>query len=88
LVMEVEIAHQEGMKKYEWTPKWGNYRNGCREPTWKTRVGETEHAILKIRKESFFPSLFEPRQQAEIALLVVVQEANLEVVSTQKEENI
>lgn len=52
------------------------------------RVGETEHAILKIRKESFFPSLFEPRQQAEKALLAVVQEANLEDVSTQKVDNI
>jgi transposase-like protein len=82
LLMEVEVEHQVGAKKHERTAKRSNYRNGYRERTWETRVGEIELAIPKMRKGSYFPSLLEPRRPAEKALLAVVQEAYLKGVST------
>lgn len=84
LLMEVEVDQQVGAKKHERTAKRSNYRNGYRERTWETRVGEIELAIPKIRKGSYFPSLLEPRRPAEKALLAVVQEAYLKGVSTRK----
>jgi putative transposase len=63
LLMEVKIEHQVGAKKDKRTPKRGNYRNGYRERTWETRVGEIEHAIPKLRKGSYLPSLLESISQ-------------------------
>jgi transposase-like protein len=88
LLMEVEVEHQVGARKHERTPKRSNYRNGYRERTWETRVGEIELAIPKLRKGSYFPSLLEPRRPAEKALLAVVQEAYLKGVSTRKVDDL
>jgi len=84
MLMEVEVEQQTGAGKHERTPERSNYRNGYRERTWETRVGEVELAIPKLRKGSYFPSLLEPRRPAEKALLAVVQEAYLKGVSTRK----
>lgn len=84
MLMEVEVEQQVGAGKHERTPERSNYRNGYRERTWQTRVGEVELAIPKLRKGSYFPSLLEPRRPAEKALLAVVQEAYLKGVSTRK----
>jgi transposase-like protein len=72
MLMEVEVEQQVGAGKYERTPERSNYRNGYRERTWETRVGEVELAIPKLWKGSYFPSLLEPRRPAEKALLAVV----------------
>ena len=84
MVMELEVEQQIGAGKHERTPERSNHRNGYRERTWETRVGEIELAIPKLRKGSYFPSLLEPRRPAEKALLAVVQEASLKGVSTRK----
>ena len=84
MVMELEVEQQIGAGKHERTPERNNHRNGYRERTWETRVGEIELAIPKLRKGNYFPSLLEPRRPAEKALLAVVQEAYLKGVSTRK----
>ena len=84
MVMELEVEQQIGAGKHERTPERSNHRNGYRERTWETRVGEIEMAIPKLRKGSYFPSLLEPRRPTEKALLAVVQEAYLKGVSTRK----
>ncbi len=84
MLMEAEVEQQVGAGKHERTPERSNYRNGYRERTWQTRVGEIELAIPKLRKGSYFPSLLEPRRPTEKALLAVVQEAYLKGVSTRK----
>jgi transposase-like protein len=84
MLMEVEVEQQIGASKHERTPERSNQRNGYRDRTWETRVGEIELAIPKLRKGSYFPSLLEPRRPAEKALLAVVQEAYLKGVSTRK----
>ena len=84
LLMELEVEQKIGAGKHERTPERKNSRNGHRQRTWKTRVGEIDLAIPKLRKGSYFPSLLEPRRPAEKALLAVVQEAYLKGVSTRK----
>jgi transposase-like protein len=50
-----------------------NYRNGYRERLWRTRVGEIDLRIPKLRVGTYFPGLLEPRRHAEKALLAVLQ---------------
>jgi len=88
LLMEAEVEHQVGAKKHERTEKRSNYRNGYRQRSWETRVGEIELAIPKLRQGSYYPSLLEPRRLAEKALLAVVQEAYLKGVSTRKVDDL
>ena len=88
MLMEAEVDHQVGAKKHERTRKRSNYRNGYRKRSWETRVGEIELAIPKLRKGSYYPSLLEPRRTTEKALLAVVQEAYLKVVSTRKVDDL
>jgi putative transposase len=84
LLMELEVEQLTGAKKYERTPERRKRRNGYRERTWETRVGEIDLRIPKLRSGSYFPSLLEPRRRAERALLAVVQSAYVEGVSTRK----
>lgn len=84
LLMEAEVTERIGASKYERTPERLTQRNGYRERTWETRVGEIPLQIPKLREGSYFPSLLEPRRRAEQALLAVVQSAYVEGVSTRK----
>jgi transposase-like protein len=84
MLMELEVEQQIGAGKHERTPERSNYRNGYRERTWETRVGEIGLAIPKLRRGSYFPSLLDPRRPAEKALVAVIQEAYLKGVSTRK----
>ena len=88
MLMEFEVEQQVGAGKHERTPDRKNYRNGHRKRTWKTRVGEIDLAIPKLRKGSYFPSLLEPRRPTEKALLAVIQEAYLKGVSTRKVDDL
>ena len=84
MVMELEAQQMTGADLHERTPKRKNYRNGYRERIWKTRVGEIDLRIPKLREGSYFPSLLEPRRPSEKALLAVAQQAYIEGVSTRK----
>jgi putative transposase len=82
--MELEVTQQIGAAKHERTPARQTQRNGYRERSWATRAGDIPLRIPKLRQGSYFPSLLEPRRQAEQALLAVVQQAYIEGVSTRK----
>lgn len=84
LLMEVEVSQQTGADKYERTAVRRTQRNGYRERSWETRVGEVPLRIPKLRRGSYYPSLLEPRRRAEQALLAVVQQAYVAGVSTRK----
>ena len=88
LLMELEVEHQVGAAKHQRRPERTNHRNGYRERTWATRVGELQLRIPKLRTGSYFPSLLEPRRRAEKALLAVVQQAYVEGVSTRKVDDL
>lgn len=82
--IEQEVTQQIGAAKHERTLSRQTQRNGYRDRTWETRVGELDLRIPKLRQGSYFPSLLEPRRRAEKALLAVVQQAYVEGVSTRK----
>lgn len=84
LLMEIEVKHQIGADRYERTEERTTYRNGYRYRAWQTRVGEIPLKIPKLREGSYFPSLLEPRRQAEQALLAVIQQAYIQGVSTRR----
>ena len=88
MLMDLEVEQQVGASKHERTPERKNYSNGHRQRTWKTRIGENDPAIPKLRKGSYFPSLLEPRRPTEKALLAVIQEAYLKGVSTRKVDDL
>jgi len=75
MLMELEAQQLTGAEKHERTAARMNYRNGYRERMWKTRVGEIDLHIPKLRVGTYFPSLLEPRRHTEKALLAVVQQA-------------
>lgn len=84
-LMESEVAAVVGAELGERAPeRRGAQRNGYRQRAWKTRAGELELAIPKLRSGSYFPSFLEPRKRCEQALVAVVQEAYVNGVSTRK----
>jgi putative transposase len=83
-LMEVEVRAKAGAERYERSAERTTYRNGYRERTWQTRVGDIALRIPKLREGSYFPSLLEPRRRAEQALVAVIQQAYIQGVSTRK----
>ena len=81
-LMELEVETLTGASHGERTPARRVHRNGYRERLYKSRVGDMELRIPKLRQGSYFPSFLEPRRTVEKALVSVVQEAYLQGVST------
>ena len=88
LLMEAEVSEHIGAERHERTPDRKTQRNGHRERTWETRVGDLALRIPKLREGTYYPSFLEPRRPAEKALLAVVQEAYVQGVSTRKVDKI
>jgi transposase-like protein len=57
-MMELEVEGLTGVVYGERSVARVNYRNGYREPSWKTRAGTVELAPPKLKKGSYFPALF------------------------------
>jgi len=83
-LIDAEAEEVIGAERYERTPERQTYRNGMRERSLETRVGELDLKIPKMRKGSYLPSLLKPRKRSEEALLAVVQEAYIQGVSTRR----
>jgi putative transposase len=87
-LMELEVTQHVGAERYERALTRTGQRNGYREREWDTRVGTIELQVPRVRDSSFFPSLLEPRKRAERALVVVVQEAYVQGVSTRRVDDL
>jgi putative transposase len=83
-LMEAEVEGVCGAGYRGRSPERVNHRNGYRSRALRTRVGEVELAIPKLRQGSHFPSFLEPRRVSEQALVACVQEAYVNGVSTRK----
>jgi putative transposase len=83
-VMAEEVAQRLGAAPHERTEGRTGYRNGTRARALKTRVGEVDLEIPKLREGSYFPSFLIPRRPWEQALVSVIQEAYINGVSTRK----
>jgi putative transposase len=87
-LMDLEVSQHLGAERYERTPDRRGHRNGTRERAWDTRVGTIELSVPRVRDNSYFPSLLQPRKRAEQALVAVVQEAYVHGVSTRRVDDL
>jgi transposase-like protein len=87
-LMELEVRQHLGAERYERTEERRGHRNGSRERQWDTRVGTIELSVPRVRDNSYFPSLLQPRKRAEQALVAVVQEAYVHGVSTRRVDDL
>jgi putative transposase len=83
-MMSEEVTALIGAAPHERTEERKGYRNGSRSRILKTRVGEVDLAIPKLREGNYFPSFLTPRRPWEQALVSVIQESYINGVSTRK----
>ena len=87
-LMELEVSSMTGTALGERSEDRKNSRNGYRDRLYKSRVGDMELRIPKLRQGSYFPSFLEPRRTVEKALVGVIQEAYLQGVSTRSVDDL
>ncbi|MGV8084416.1 MAG: transposase [Coriobacteriia bacterium] len=68
-LMEPEVSQQTGAGKHGRTNGRVTQRNGYRERMWDTQAGAVE---LKLREDSYMPSLIKPRRRIDRAMLSVI----------------
>ena len=83
-IMDAQVTATIGAEHGERSPDRLTHRDGYRSRAWDTRVGTMELGIPKLREDSYFPSLLEPRRRSERALLAVIQQTCVEGVSTRR----
>jgi len=88
ILMEADVEGVIGAGRHERNQDRLNYRNGYRERTLDTRVGQLQLRIPKLRQGSYFPPFLEPRKTSERALVAVIQEAWISGVSTRRVDDL
>ena len=83
-ILEAQVAEQLKAERYERTEERQGYRNGHRPRLLKTRVGELNLQVPRVRRGSFSTDLFERYQRSEQALLLAMVEMVVNGVSTRK----
>ena len=73
LLMEADVEGQIGAGRYERSGEQATWRNGYRDRTLDTRLGQLQLRIPKLRQGSYLPPFLEPRKISEKALLAVIQ---------------
>jgi putative transposase len=88
ILMEADVEGMIGAGRYERTGERSTWRNGYRDRTLDTRLGQLNLRIPKLRTGSYFPPFLEARKTAEKALVSVIQEAWIAGVSTRKVDDL
>jgi putative transposase len=81
-LMELVVQGVTGAGYGERSPDRLAQRNGYPDRVWEIRAGTVELRIPKLRQGSYFPGFLEPRRVAEKALTAVIQEADVQGIST------
>ncbi len=87
-LMALDADHLCGAQAHERSIKRVNRRNGYRERRWETRAGAVGVQIPKLRKGSYFPKFLEPRRASQKAMTAVIQEADIQGVSTRSVDDL
>lgn len=82
--LEAEISSYLQAEPYQRTGERTGYRNGYKPRILKTRVGRIELSVPQDREGRFHSDLFARFQRSEKALILALQEAYLQGVSTRK----
>ncbi len=82
--LEAEITSFLQAEPYQRTSDRTGYRNGYKPRVLKTRVGRIELSVPQDREGRFSSELFSRFQRSEKALILALQEAYLQGVSTRK----
>ena len=85
-MMRREVEKLCGAAYQERSEERETSRNGYRERTLSTRVGDIDLEIPKLRTGTYFPSFLNPRRRWEMAFVNVISEAYLLGISTRKVE--
>jgi transposase-like protein len=88
IIMEADAEGVIGASRYERCGERTTWRNGYRDRTLDTRLGQLNLRIPKLRAGSYFPPFLEARKTAEKALVAVIQEAWIAGVSTRKVDDL
>jgi putative transposase len=88
ILMESDAEGLIGASRHERSPERLNYRNGYRDRTLGTRLGQLQLRVPKLRQGSYFPPFLEPRKMTEKALVAVIQEAWIGGVSTRRVDDL
>src|SRR5512143_891857 len=88
ILMEADVEGLIGAGRHERSAERLNWRNGYRERTLDTRLGQLQLRIPKLRQGSYFPPFLEPRKTSEKALISVIQEAWIGGVSTRRVDDL
>ena len=88
MLMEADVEGKIGAKRRERSGERITCRNGYRDRSLDTRLGELHLRIPKLRQDSYFPPFLEARKTSEKALVAVIQEAWIGGVSTRRVEDL
>jgi len=88
ILMEADVEGMIGAGRYERSGDRSTWRNGYRDRTLDTRLGQLTLRIPKLRTGSYFPPFLEARKTTEKALVSVIQEAWIAGVSTRKVDDL
>src|SRR3954454_24417868 len=87
-LIDAEATAQIGAGPHERKASRTTQRNGTRDKTVTTGVGDVMVRIPKTRTGSFFPSLLAPRRRIDVALHAVICQAYVEGVSTRRVDDL
>jgi putative transposase len=87
-LVDAEATSVIGAGPHERTETRTTHRNGTREKTVTTGVGDVTVKIPKTRTGSFFPALLAPRRRIDVALHAVIMQAFIEGVSTRRVDDL
>lgn len=88
LVMQLEAIQQSGSEPYQRIESRKAHRNGYKERSLKTRVGELKLKKPQFREKSFETKIFDRYSRVEKALINAVIESYLQGVSTRRIQDI
>jgi putative transposase len=87
-LVDAEATAVIGAGPHERTETRTTQRNGTRDKTLTTGVGDVTVKIPKTRTGSFFPALLAPRRRIDVALHAVIMQAYVEGVSTRRVDDL